>query len=881
MVATASAAAVVIGSLIQAGAGVGPSKDAGTESNDAAAGQQWFIEQRLAPNAAINSNAYASFAAQANALPSTSGSWLERTNPNTPSGSTADGRGNGNYFTDSPAYDDPVSNDSNSGAGGRYVGGRVTALASSPTTGTLFEGGADGGVWRSTNGGATWTPTTDHQPTLSIGALGASSDGTIYAGTGEANTNQDSYAGVGVLRSTDDGLSWTRIGGDALNGALIFRLAASPADPNTVLAATSHGLYKTTNAEASPDSVVWTAVLQPGGAVGPNGNFNLAVGNMISDVLYQPNTNAQQVVAVAGFRNGASTNGFYVSNDGGNTFTYLSNPQGWVPAKAQGRVTLAVSADGSRLYAIAQSPQLINVGTNGKTLLQGVYESNGGPNGPWTKIADSSKLANSGSAQKQTNGIGKGYMPGIQAWYNQSLAVDPADPNHVYLGLEEVYETQNGGAGWNTIGPYWNFTIPTCTFSYSPFEGNCNHDQSHSDQHAAIIAGGKVFVGNDGGVYSKALSDHTQGNWTDLNTHLDMLQYYAAMASDASSTSGSTIYGGLQDNGSSKIFPAPTTIPDDFGNPITVNAVSPFGGDGGYTVTDPNNPNNVMTEYTDLTPAVSTNGGTSWTNVYPGDPDPRFIAPIVLDRTDSGKIFSGGAFVYEDSAGFGITSPAGWSKIFDLTQGGAFPARTTTALSAVTVNGVDTVWAGWCGPCNPSFSTGSGFHSGVVELSDAGGAWHQVAAVTTGGTSGLPNRYVAGLYVSASNPDQAEIALSGYSRHWIIGPGDDPGVGHIFSANQSGGTIAFTDQSGNLPDGPAEDVMSLSGNLIAGTDIGVFVSSDGGSTWSRLGANLPNVVVGTLRYDAVTNQIVVASHGRGIWTFDLGQLSSTSTHPKH
>ena len=136
------------------------------------------------------------------------------------------------------------------------------------------------------------------------------------------------------------------------------------------------------------------------------------------------------------------------------------------------------------------------------------------PTGPWTKIATSSKLASSGSAQFIPR-IGKGYRPGIQAWYNQFLAVDPANKDHVYLGLEEVYETQNGGSGWSTIGPYWNFGF-TC-FSYTPFEGTCDHNQTHSDQHAAIIAGGTLYVGNDGGVYSRALTNHAVGHWTNLN----------------------------------------------------------------------------------------------------------------------------------------------------------------------------------------------------------------------------------------------------------------------------------------------------------------------------------------------------------------------------
>jgi hypothetical protein len=412
----------------------------------------------------VNPNAYAAAAAQLAALPTVSGTWRERTN--VPGAA-------GNDFSDSPQYADPAS--SNSGAGDQWVGGRMTALAAAPD-GALFAGAADGGVWKSSDAGQHWTPTTDSQATLSIGALlvtGSASGYTVYAGTGEANTSSDSYAGVGVIASTDGGASWHRVGGPELNGALIFRLAQNG---TALLAATSHGLYRFDTAS----STAWSPVLQPAGPPSDGVNFNLVVGNMISDVAVRPGTNGRQVVAVAGWRAGAPTNGLYLSSDGGNHFSYLANPQGWVPAKAEGRTTLAYSAAGDKVYAIVQSPYLLNVGTNGKTLLQGVYVSgNGDPKGPWTKIATSSKLASSGSAQTISR-IGKGYGPGVQAWYNQFLAVDPNNSSHVYLGLEEVYETQNGGSGWNTVGPYWNFGF-SC-FSYSPFEGTCNHNQAHSDR---------------------------------------------------------------------------------------------------------------------------------------------------------------------------------------------------------------------------------------------------------------------------------------------------------------------------------------------------------------------------------------------------------------
>src|SRR5712664_1766309 len=260
----------------------------------------------------------------------------------------------------------------------------------------------------------------------------------------------DSYAGIGVLASTNGGATWSRIGGAELNGALIFRLTTAG---NNILAATSHGLYSID----ATSGTKWAAVLQPAGA--PSlGNFNLKVGNIITDVTVRPGTGDQQVVAVAGWRSGAVTNGVYLSNDGGSTFSFLGSPSGWPLNQDSGRTTLAYSAGGDRLYAVVQSPYLLNVGTNGKTLLAGGFvSSNGDAAGPWTQIAQSEQLANTGSAQQWKRIGTKHYGPGIQAWYNQFLAVDPANSDHVYLGLEEVYETQNGGSGWNTIAPYWNF----------------------------------------------------------------------------------------------------------------------------------------------------------------------------------------------------------------------------------------------------------------------------------------------------------------------------------------------------------------------------------------------------------------------------------------
>ena len=328
----------------------------------------------------------------------------------------------------------------------------------------------------------------------------------------------------------------------------------------------------------------------------------------------------------------------------------------------------------------------------------------------------------------------------------------------------------------------------------------------------------------------------------------------------------------MQDNGSAKVFDTPTMVPDDRGNPISVSSVQVFGGDGGYTLVDPDNSNNVITEYTGLTALKSTDGGQNWQFITPADPDPRFIAPISMDHTNPSHLVAGGALVWNSEAGVagttaGTGAPTDWRSIFDVrTALGGTAAAQVTALDAVTVGGTQYVAAGWCGPCNPSIPGGSGFRAGIVFLSNSGGTWHPTGQQCSGSTAcpagALPNRYISGVKIDTANPDHAYATLSGYSRKWMIGP-NDPGVGHVFQTTTGGATWA--DVSGNLPDAPMDDVVYRNGTLVVGSDFGVFTSSDNGTSWSRLGTNLPNVVIGQLTVDP-NGTLVAATHGRGVWT---------------
>jgi photosystem II stability/assembly factor-like uncharacterized protein len=799
-------------------AGSSPHRSSDRELEDAAEGAfevlegaAQYAEARTAPADVVDAGAFSGAYADAAALPVAGGPWSEVTTQP--------------YDNDDHGYRDPVF--SNSGAGWGLVSGRTTALA--VDDGAIYAGMADGGVWKSTNGGANWTPLLDDAPTLSTGSIAIDpADHSVWVGTGEANTSSDSYAGIGVLRSADGGATWTRVGGDELQNHLIGRLAFD--DQGHVYAATSQGLYRRSTSDlASP----WTLVLKP--CIGQHDT------TYISDVAIRPGTAGQTVVAVVGWRAGSACNGFYVSNDGGLTFALMSL-KGSINESQIGRTTLAYSSTGAKLYAVVQSSKLFNHASTaaGGTVLMGVFVSpQGDPAGSWNKIAEWGKLAGSGSALK----LLLGYHPGVQAWYNQFLLVDPNDANHVYLGLEEVFETTDGGTSWKAIGPYWNFGLKC---------GEANIDNcaptTHPDQHAIAIAGDTVFVGNDGGVYSRPL--HGATGWTNDNATLRSLQYY--FASVGKTDGCDAFWGGLQDNGESLLLPGASTM------------VSPFGGDGGDTLVDPNDADRAVVEYVNLDMALTTNGGRSngsteafreispscFAFTYtpsPCDPSPRFIAPFEPDSQDLDHWVAGGRYVW-DNGGLGwdttcSASACDWSIVHDAGVG--------RSITTVAVNG-DVTYAAWCGPCNaPTFLS----HIDT----NAGGTWHTVSAPN------LPNRFVAALTVDPADAAHVYAVYNGFSRRWVQGGG----IGHVFESTDGGDT--WTDISGDLPDAPSDDLLAVGGHLVLATDIGVFVADAGlgaATAWSRFGTGLPNASTNDLALSPDGDYIVAATHGRGLWMID-------------
>jgi sugar lactone lactonase YvrE len=791
--------------------------DSGGGDSDLADGLAAYDYERTAPAYTVSGEALISAQQQASLLGETRGTWQEFTSVP--------------YNAQPSNYTDAFWG--NQGAGWSLVGGRTTALTATPD-GTWFAGTADGGVWRSTDQGQHWTPVFDNKASLSIGALAVNPvDGSLWVGTGEANMSGDSYAGTGIYRSTNDGQTFHLVGEtNPLVSHTVYKIAFDAS--GNAYAPTNNGLFR-----YSARSNDWTEVLDPAGTTD-----NPPYDQQVTTVAVVPGTGGKDVVAAIGWHGptNVANNGFYSSTDYGHSFSKVT-PTGAVVASDIGRTTFAYSADGTKLYAIVQSVSAQAAGA--ESVLQGVYVSAGSPasvTGPWKKIGDEATLAASGSALA----VGSGYGVGVQAWYNQVVTVDPSDANHVYIGLEEVFESTNGGTTWVTASPYWNYTLPCESSNTCP-------NGTHPDQHSQMIVDGKIVIGNDGGVYSRPLSDTQQyGDWTDLNASLRTLQYYDARAGKIGTATA--IFGGLQDNGSS-IFTAGTS-----------QGAEAAGGDGFYVTVDPANANNLAGEYTYGAMYTSTDGGHTFSDpisptcyaqgvvgITPRsncDAGPRFATPLVQDQQNANTWVIGGRDVWVTTAGWNTSCTAtacSWTPVYDTGAGHSVTALTSADSGKI-------MYAAWvANGGNP----GTAFATGIA--TNYGGTWHEV------NMTGLPRRYIAGVTVDPSNPAHAYAIFNGYSRRWI----PSGGVGHVFETWNGGAT--WTDISGNLPDIASDALVLVHGKLALGTDAGVFAAREGegaGTRWERLGEGLPNASVNDLTVGP-GGYIYAATHGRGVWRIRL------------
>jgi photosystem II stability/assembly factor-like uncharacterized protein len=488
------------------------------------------------------------------------------------------------------------------------IPGRITALVRHPSDpNTLYVGGADGGVWKTTDAGTTWTPLTDFKQTLSIGslALNPQNPNEVWAGAGEGNFAIDNYPGSVLYHTTDAGASWTTIPhamGD------VRALAVRPDAPSTLFAAANVGIFRSTDSGAT-----WTQLT--------NG-IPAGVG---SEVLLDPSA-PTTVYAALGRIFGDSNNGIYKSTDGGTTFTKLATG---LPTASVGRISLALApSQTSTLYAAIQSTADYN--------LLGAYKSTDG-GGTWSTLNGAPGFCSS------------------QCWYDLEVAVDPANAGTVYLGGIDIFKSTNGGGSFTSVS---SWSLDQSSTKYV-----------HADQHALVATGpGQLWAGCDGGVSYTANGGTT---WSFRGKNLNTTQYYniAMHPTKASWTLGGTqdngthlasgaatferVYGG--DGGYCAISPAdPNTMYEEYvyldmnkstdggarwtscsagiNTSDPVQFIAPF-------VMDPSNPS-VLYAGTNRIYRTS-DGASSWTPISSTVTAGK-VAAIGVGPSTGGVVFSGG-----------------------------------------------------------------------------------------------------------------------------------------------------------------------------------------------------------------------------------------------
>jgi len=794
-----------------------------------------------------------------------------------------------------------------------WVSGRATAVAVDPsdiTANTIYVGGAYGGVWKSANAGSLsadpasvqWTPVADDQATLAVGSIAIQPGNTdparslVLVGTGEADSSFDSYYGLGILRSTDAGSTWTLITSDltgtrSFAGLAFSKIAFSTSTASIAVAAAAGASEGILEGLENPLSV------NRGLYVSADSGASWSYANVQDGGTQIDPASATSVIyhSVAGdFFAALRYHGFYSSSDGIN-WTRLSNQPGagLSSSNCPPQVTtpnlcpiyrgeLAALRDPndpsrSELYA-----WYVDAYDND----QGIWEStNGGTT--WTELDDTG-ITECGD---QT---GCGTQQGS---YNLTLAAVPnGQATDLYAGAVNLYKctitsvfptcSPNGSPP-----PPADMTFQNLTHAYgcAPDFGSLAH--VHPSQHAIAfpypLVNGKelMFFANDGGIY-RSLDGYTglttgdcsgSNQFDSLNQTLGSMTQFVSFAQSTSDPD--ILLGGAEGNGS----PA-TNLALISSSWLNVNS-----GDGGNTQIDPSNDNQwFVSAPPDAISGVNVYACASGINchsqdfsndqvvnsaVLGGDTGP-YYPPFILDPRNSSQLIvgtcrvwrgaaSGGSFTLLsqdfETGGDGICTGAEVNLVRSLAAGGPPDA---SGLSTVIYAGTD----GY-GPLVPSSPAG-------------GHVW--VSTNAASGTQSWIDR------TGIINPDNFPVSSI------AVDPSDGTGltaylaimgfhVSHIWKTTNGG--VSWIDFTANLPDAPVNAVLidpgatSTTGTVYAGTDVGVFSSSTGSASWMETGPApgpsaqgfLPNVAVTSLgMFNTPTTKILRAStYGRGIWQFPL------------
>jgi photosystem II stability/assembly factor-like uncharacterized protein len=729
------------------------------------------------------------------------------------------------------------------------VSGRVSAIAVDPRDPrVVYVGTAQGGVYRSSDYGTTWVAIFDSAQSLSIGAIAVlpGDPSTVFVGTGESTLSCRSFFGVGVYRITNadttpvlEGPFNLNAGGvDVMTGRAISQIVVHWTNPNTIFVSTtsgiggigcnqpaappSRGLFRSTNALASSPTFTKLSVATANGG-----------DRSITDVVMDPGNPNVLVCAALGL-NGAGDGGIYRS---ANALT--ANPT------FTRTLTIGTASTGFRTELAIN--RVFGVVT--------VFAAIGEP----SASATCNNFGQSGTLKKSTDG-GQTWSAALPAadgfcgqgcFYNIALALDPFDANKLILGGQTnsgcskiVARSTDGGNSFTNVS-----------------------SGVHADSHAAVYGFDQTvigvgllnaYLGTDGGIYS---TWDAGGSWTSMNNAGFNATQFMSLALHP--TDREFMIGGTQDNGTVFKRPDATWIRADFS-------------DGGCTLIDQNatDTTNVTMYHTysnrtgsqigfgrvdtsacakETSPTVT---GWAWRGVFPGAPDPT-------PRCDGtpGQMFNG--IGLNDNVQFyapmalGPGSPNtvyfGTDRLYRSINKG----DSMTVVSQAPIEAGQTVTA--IGISQQSDNVRIvGLSNGHVYTTTSG------ASTLTNITGPIPAKYVGRAIIDPTNPNTAYVTLAGF--------GLAAGQQVWKTTNLNAGIPIWNAVGNGIPDVPVNAFVVNPANqnhLYAGTDIGVYRSTDGGMSWTPFSNGLPRVAVFDMAIQPVFQILRIATHGRGIWEISL------------
>ncbi len=687
------------------------------------------------------------------------------------------------------------------------VAGRITSIVIDPANPNIYVATADGGVWKTTDGGLTWAPLTDNLETLTSGVLTYDAKNRVlYYASGEANNSIDSYGGTGVFKSTDRGVTWTKLTsvpvvnsppntGPTYYSSSVFAVDTLKGRVWLGFLRRRQGqqgfngaLYKSTDGGTS-----WTRMDPPDQFGNPTGPL---IYPFLSDFVFDP-VRTDTAYAAVGNASGNppspfSQQGIYKTTNGGSTWIAVTN--GLPVSDSLGRISLAISRSIPNVLfasiALPSPPSFPNHGA-----LAGIYKTTDG-GASWTKVYTPSY-----SGTLADNWLGD------QGWYNNVIAVHPTDTSIVYAGGINLMKSTNGGRTWTTIA---DWTI----------NANGNINSPHADHHAFAFHPSNpniIFTGNDGGLFTSTDGGVT---WSHLNNGVTTTQFYSIALNPKNR---SKAHGGTQDNGTLKY----TGV---------TSWTKIYGGDGGFVALDFFTPETLFTEYVYLAMQRSFNGGTNFTQITSG---------INLDQSTGERI----AFYapYNVSKSSPAIMYAGTQRMWKSTNRGTNWTSTSTDLTY----GTGVISAISVAPSDPNHVYVGTSDGRILSSSNGGTSWDS----TTTYPLGTVRRFVKDFAVHPTDPNTAYVTFSGYNTD------------HVFKTTNHG--ASWTSISAGLPDIPVNAVALHprfpTTVLFIATDIGCMVSTNGGSSWASLGTGLPNVVVQDIAVSEDASYIRAATHGRSVW----------------